>query len=84
MNEQDWTLRAATGVSFRFKLIQVSTLDNLYDKDAVLKLTYSMQLIDHGVSVDMMQKMKSAVAAIFDLPMEKKNKYAMADNDVQG
>lgn len=43
-----------------------------------------MQVVNHGVDEGVLQKMKASVAAFFELPLEEKKKYSMAENDLQG
>ncbi|XP_028791666.1 probable 2-oxoglutarate/Fe(II)-dependent dioxygenase [Neltuma alba] len=42
------------------------------------------QIINHGVAEELMQKMKDAGTGFFDLEMEEKQKYSMAENDIHG
>lgn len=42
------------------------------------------QITNHGVEVEVLHKMKEAVAAFFELPVEEKKKYAMPANDLHG
>ncbi|XVF83983.1 hypothetical protein PTKIN_Ptkin16aG0538400 [Pterospermum kingtungense] len=41
-------------------------------------------ITNHGVEEEVLHKMKKAVAAFFELPIEEKKKHAMAANDLQG
>lgn len=43
-----------------------------------------MQIVNHGVKKELVQKMKDAAAEFFELPIEEKKKYAMESNDIQG
>lgn len=60
------------------------------DEDERTKLNFAckewgfFQVINHGVAEEVLQKMKTAVAAFFELPLEEKKKYSMAENDLQG
>ena len=45
---------------------------------------YLLQVVNHGVAKEVLQKMKDAAAKFFELPLEEKNKYAMPSNDLQG
>lgn len=38
----------------------------------------------HGISEDVLHRIRNAMAAFFDLPIEEKKRYAMAENDLQG
>ncbi|XVF83721.1 hypothetical protein PTKIN_Ptkin16aG0514500 [Pterospermum kingtungense] len=42
------------------------------------------QMINHGVEEEVLHKMMAAVAAFFELPIDEKKKYAMAEDDLQG
>ncbi|XP_015167926.1 thebaine 6-O-demethylase-like [Solanum tuberosum] len=42
------------------------------------------QLVNHGVSSSLMEKVKSEIRAFFDLPMEEKKKFEQEDGDVEG
>ncbi|KAL9388767.1 hypothetical protein Peur_017372 [Populus x canadensis] len=41
-------------------------------------------ITNHGVPEKVLKKMKAAVAAFYELPLEEKSKYAMAADDIQG
>lgn len=43
-----------------------------------------MQVINHRVPNEVLQRIKDATAGFFDLPLEEKNKYSMPANDIQG
>lgn len=43
-----------------------------------------MQITNHGIAEDVLQRMKAAAAAFFELPLEEKKMYSMASNDLQG
>ena len=43
-----------------------------------------MQLVNHGVQKELLQRRKDATAEFFNLPIEEKEKYAMASDDIQG
>ena len=40
--------------------------------------------MNHGVEEELLHKIKRAEAAFFNLSLEEKKKYAMAENDIQG
>ncbi|XP_071921390.1 protein SRG1-like [Coffea arabica] len=42
------------------------------------------QLINHGVSSSLLEKLKSEVQDFFNLPMVEKNKYGQEPGDVEG
>ncbi|KAL4339358.1 hypothetical protein GQ457_08G010900 [Hibiscus cannabinus] len=42
------------------------------------------QIINHGMPEEVLLKMKAAIAAFFELPLEEKNKYAQDGNNFQG
>ncbi|CDP18687.1 unnamed protein product [Coffea canephora] len=42
------------------------------------------QLINHGVSSSLLEKLKSGVQDFFNLPMAEKNKYGQEPGDVEG
>ncbi|PPE00261.1 hypothetical protein GOBAR_DD02739 [Gossypium barbadense] len=42
------------------------------------------QVINHGVKEEILEKIKAAVAAFFELPFQEKKKYAMAENETEG
>ncbi|CAK7325728.1 unnamed protein product [Dovyalis caffra] len=75
--------------SSEIPIINFSLLVN-GDKNERRKLDFAckecgfFQITNHGVPQEVPKKMKAVVAAFFELPMEDKNKYAMAVNDVQG
>ncbi|KAF7816418.1 protein SRG1-like [Senna tora] len=82
-------LKTQNPTSYEIPIIDFSLLTKR-DEDEQKKLDYAckkygfFQLINHGVVEELIQRMKSAEAACFDLPLEVKKKYAMAENDVQG
>ncbi|XP_048325366.2 oxoglutarate-dependent flavonoid 7-O-demethylase 1 [Ziziphus jujuba] len=69
-----------------FSLLVSGDGDELRKLDSACKEWGFCQLINHGVEleVEVLNNMKAAVAAFFDLPLDEKKKYAMAENDVQG
>ncbi|MBA0872030.1 hypothetical protein Goshw_005031, partial [Gossypium schwendimanii] len=60
------------------------------DEDEVQKLHLAckdwgfFQVINHGVKEEILEKMKAAVAAFFELPFQEKKKYAKAENEIEG
>ncbi|EXB65269.1 Protein SRG1 [Morus notabilis] len=67
-----------------FSLLISGDEDELNKLDFACKEWGFFQIINHGVAVMVLSKMKAAVAAFFDLPLEEKKKYSMAENDLQG
>ncbi|MBA0853329.1 hypothetical protein Goshw_016125 [Gossypium schwendimanii] len=60
------------------------------DEDEVHKLHLAcedwgfFQIINHRVKEEILKKMKAAVAAFFELPIEEKKKYGKAENEIEG
>ncbi|KAF7816419.1 protein SRG1-like [Senna tora] len=52
--------------------------------DSACKEWGFFQIINHGVGEELIERMKDREAAVFDLPLEVKKKYAMGENDLQG
>lgn len=48
------------------------------------KRKLTLQVVNHGVASEVLQGMKDAAAAFFELPLEEKNKSSMPPNDIQG
>ncbi|WOL08408.1 protein SRG1-like [Canna indica] len=42
------------------------------------------QIVHHGITENTLHRIRNAMVGFFDLPIEEKNKYAMAANDLQG
>ncbi|PHU08851.1 Thebaine 6-O-demethylase [Capsicum chinense] len=42
------------------------------------------QLVNHGVNLSLMEKVKSEIKAFFDLPMEEKKKFEQQEGDLEG
>ncbi|KAI4307605.1 hypothetical protein L6164_030777 [Bauhinia variegata] len=42
------------------------------------------QLVNHGVAEELLHKMEEVTRTFLELPLVEKNKYAMAENDIQG
>ncbi|KAI4299549.1 hypothetical protein L6164_032996 [Bauhinia variegata] len=76
-------------ISSEIPVIDFSLLANR-DKEEQQKLHFAskewgfFQIINHGVAEDLLHRMKAAAAAFFDLPLEEKMKYSMAEKDIQG
>ncbi|KAF4347880.1 hypothetical protein G4B88_001050 [Cannabis sativa] len=58
--------------------------DELHKLDFACKEWGFFQIINHGVPEEVLGEMKAVVADFFNLPLEEKKKYAMAENDLQG
>ncbi|KAE8723438.1 putative 2-oxoglutarate (2OG) and Fe(II)-dependent oxygenase superfamily protein [Hibiscus syriacus] len=60
------------------------------DEDEIKKLHLAckdwgfFQLINHGVKEELLEKMKAAASAFYELPLDEKNKYAKSENEIQG
>lgn len=44
----------------------------------------TLQIINHGVAEDMIEKTKTVIAEFFKLPLEEKQKFSMKSGDAQG
>lgn len=71
------------------KLLQIGDFD--YDDDSELNRLHLackewgfFQLVNHGVSSSLMEKVKSEIRAFFDLPMEEKKKFEQEEGDLEG
>ncbi|KAM3288228.1 protein SRG1 [Capsicum chacoense] len=42
------------------------------------------QVVNHGVSIPLMEKVKSEIQAFFDLPLEKKKKFEQQEGNIEG
>ncbi|CAA7389728.1 unnamed protein product [Spirodela intermedia] len=42
------------------------------------------QIVNHGISEEVIRQMRAAASGFFDLPIEEKRRYAMAANDIHG
>ncbi|OMP08403.1 Oxoglutarate/iron-dependent dioxygenase [Corchorus olitorius] len=67
-----------------FSLLAKGDEDERRKLDLACKDWGFFQIINHGVAEEVLQKMKEAVRAFFELPLEEKKKYAMAENDLHG
>ncbi|KAJ0044941.1 hypothetical protein Pint_06347 [Pistacia integerrima] len=67
-----------------FSLLANGDEDELGKLDFACKEWGFFQIINHGVPQKVLDNMKAAVAAFYELPLEEKKKYAMAENDLQG
>ncbi|TKY65997.1 SRG1 protein [Spatholobus suberectus] len=52
--------------------------------DLALLSNGNTEIVNHGVQKELLQKMKGAASEFFKLPIEEKNKYAMASNEIRG
>ncbi|KAL2336583.1 hypothetical protein Fmac_011029 [Flemingia macrophylla] len=76
-------------LSSEVPVIDLALLSNgnkmeLLKLDVACKEWGFFQIVNHGIQKELLQKMKDASSEFFKLPIEEKNKYAMASNDVQG
>ena len=67
-----------------FSLLAKGDEDERRRLDLACKEWGFFQLANHGVAKEVLHKMKTAVAAFFELPLEEKQKYGMPANDLQG
>ncbi|XP_021295805.1 protein SRG1-like [Herrania umbratica] len=67
-----------------FSLLAKGDEDERRKLDLACKEWGFFQITNHGVAKEVLHKMKTAVAAFFELPLQEKKKYAMAANDLQG
>ncbi|XP_022764520.1 protein SRG1-like [Durio zibethinus] len=67
-----------------FSLLAKGDEDEIQKLDLACKEWGFFQIINHGVREEVLNKMKASVAAFFELPLEEKNKYAKAANEIQG
>ncbi|KAM7263438.1 hypothetical protein ACFE04_001121 [Oxalis oulophora] len=67
-----------------FTLLLGDNEDERAKLDLACKEWGFFQIVNHGVSDEVLHNMKAAKAAFFELPLEEKKKYAMAANDIQG
>jgi len=65
---------------------RLSTCSNKRFNNALISLqcNYFYQIVNHGMQIDLMQRLKDAVAEFFELSIEEKIKYAMPPDDMQG
>lgn len=76
-------------LSSQIPVIDLALLSNgnkeeLFKLDIACKEWGFFQVVNHGVQKELLQKMKDASSEFFKLPIEEKNRYAMAPNDIQG
>nr|KYP37525.1 S-norcoclaurine synthase 1 [Cajanus cajan] len=76
-------------LSSQIPVIDLALLSNgnkgeLFKLDIACKEWGFFQVVNHGVQKELLHKMKEASSEFFKLPIEEKNKYAMAPNDIQG
>ncbi|XWS74941.1 hypothetical protein CRYUN_Cryun01aG0041700 [Craigia yunnanensis] len=67
-----------------FSLLVKGDEDERRKLDLAFKEWGFFQITNHGIAREVLHKMKTAVAAFFELPLNEKKKYAMAANDLQG
>lgn len=56
----------------------------MFCKHCHLYLHDILQIINHGIEAQILQEVKENSAKFLELPIEEKNKYSMASDDVQG
>ncbi|XVE52634.1 hypothetical protein DITRI_Ditri02bG0137800 [Diplodiscus trichospermus] len=88
--KQDWPLIPDNlSASLEIPVIDFSLLAK-GDEDEIRKLDLAckdwgfLQIINHGVREEVLHQMKAAAVDFFELPLEEKNKYAKAENEIQG
>ncbi|XP_058767260.1 oxoglutarate-dependent flavonoid 7-O-demethylase 1-like [Vicia villosa] len=67
-----------------FALLLDRNKDELSKLDTACKEWGFFQIVNHGVEIDLMQRMKEAAAEFFESPIEKKIKYAMPPGGLEG
>jgi len=82
LNFTSSTQHAKIGVFFRF-LLSSTQLVVYFFPLAVTKCLF-MQVVNHGVSSELLQKLKHEIEKFFQLPIEEKKKYQIRAGDVQG
>ncbi|KAK1264770.1 Protein SRG1 [Acorus gramineus] len=65
-------------------LLSIGNKDELNKLDFACKEWGFFQIINHGVTEELLQKTKEAANGFFELPLEEKNKYDMSPDDIQG
>ncbi|OMO96758.1 Oxoglutarate/iron-dependent dioxygenase [Corchorus olitorius] len=67
-----------------FSLLAKGDEDERRKLDLACKEWGFFQISNHGIEKEVLHQMKIAVSTFFQLPLEEKNKFAMAENDIQG
>ncbi|CAK8541702.1 unnamed protein product [Lathyrus sativus] len=67
-----------------FALLLDRNKDELSKLDTACKEWGFFQIVNHGVEIDLMQRMKDAASEFFESPIEKKIKYAMPPGGLEG
>ncbi|KEH23007.1 putative thebaine 6-O-demethylase [Medicago truncatula] len=67
-----------------FGLLSHGNKNELLKLDIACKEWGFFQIVNHGMEIDLMQRLKDVVAEFFDLSIEEKDKYAMPPDDIQG
>ncbi|RDX77977.1 Protein SRG1, partial [Mucuna pruriens] len=65
-------------------LLSHGNMEELLKLDVACKEWGFFQIVNHGLQKELLQRMKDASSEFFKLPIEEKDKYAMASNDIQG
>ena len=55
----------------------------MYGKNILLLFAY-MQLINHGVSSSLVEKVKAEILDFFDMPIDEKRKFWQQPGDIEG
>ncbi|PHT90135.1 Thebaine 6-O-demethylase [Capsicum annuum] len=66
------------------KLLQIGDDDELKKLHLACKDWGFFQLVNHEVSLSLVEKVKSEIKAFFDLPMEEKKKFEQQEGDSEG
>ncbi|KAM3284797.1 hypothetical protein P3S67_023596 [Capsicum chacoense] len=66
------------------KLLQIGDDDELKKLHLACKERGFFQLVNHEVSLSLVEKVKSEIKAFFDLPMEEKKKFEQQEGDSEG
>lgn len=56
----------------------------LYENTSFFFFFFGMQVVNHGVSCQLLEKLKLEIEKFFKLPIEEKKKYQIRPGDVQG
>ncbi|OMO96757.1 Oxoglutarate/iron-dependent dioxygenase [Corchorus olitorius] len=67
-----------------FSLLARGDEDERRKLDLACKEWGFFQIKNHGIAKEVLDHIKTAAETFFELPIEEKNKYSMAENDIQG
>ncbi|PHT58817.1 hypothetical protein CQW23_01180 [Capsicum baccatum] len=82
------TVTTPSSCSLNIPVVDLSKIMN--SQDEIMKLSTSceewgfFQVINHGIDLDLLEKMEKIAMEFFMLPLEEKQKYPMAPGTVQG